>query len=112
MADTQVSIGQVKRDISELANRVAFGGERIVLTSRGKPKAALVSIEDYERLEAEKAKERVAAFESWLEEANQLTAEILESRGGELLDVDWILEENRKDLEGRLDHIVGIGTDR
>ncbi len=68
MAVTQVSIGQVKRDISELANRVAFGGERIVLTSRGKPKAALVSIADYERLEQEKAEEREAAFDQWLRE--------------------------------------------
>ena len=49
MAQTHVSIGRVKRDISELVNRVAYGGERIVLTSRGKPKAAIVSIEDYER---------------------------------------------------------------
>jgi len=30
---------------------VAFGRERIVLTSRGKPKAALVSIEDLQKLE-------------------------------------------------------------
>ena len=50
--DTAVSIGEVKRDISELVNRVAYGGERIVLTSRGKPKAVLVSIGDYGRLQA------------------------------------------------------------
>jgi prevent-host-death family protein len=48
----QISIGQVKRDISELINRVAYGGERIVLTSRGKAKAALVSMADYEELTA------------------------------------------------------------
>ena len=29
----QVSIGQVKRDISDLVNRVAYRGERIILTS-------------------------------------------------------------------------------
>ncbi len=54
-ADIRVSIGRVKRDISELVNRVAYRGERVVLTSRGKPKAALVSIEDYERLKREAA---------------------------------------------------------
>ena len=48
--NTQVSIGQVKRDISELVNRVSYAGERIILTSRGKPKAVLINIEDYERL--------------------------------------------------------------
>jgi len=46
----KVSIGRVKRDVSDLVNRVAYGGERIILTSRGKPKAALVSIDDFERL--------------------------------------------------------------
>ncbi len=55
MKTTKISIGQVKRDISDLANRVAYGGEQVVLTSRGKPKAALISIEDYERLEQAKA---------------------------------------------------------
>ncbi|WP_157913119.1 type II toxin-antitoxin system Phd/YefM family antitoxin [Candidatus Promineifilum breve] len=40
----------MKRDVSDLVNRVAYGGERIILTSRGKPKAALVSIDDLERL--------------------------------------------------------------
>jgi len=40
--NTHVSIGQVKRDISELVNRVSYAGERIILTSRGKPKAALI----------------------------------------------------------------------
>ena len=35
----QVSIGQVKRDVSELVNRVTYAGERIILTSRGKPEA-------------------------------------------------------------------------
>ncbi len=49
-----ISIGQIKRDISELINRVAYGGERIVLTSRGKPKAAIVSMEDYEQLLAQR----------------------------------------------------------
>ncbi len=45
-----VSISQVKRDISELVNRVTYGGERIVLTSRGHPKAALVSLADLQLL--------------------------------------------------------------
>jgi prevent-host-death family protein len=46
-----VSISQVKREISELVNRVAFGGERIILTSRGRPKAVLVSLTDLEQLQ-------------------------------------------------------------
>jgi prevent-host-death family protein len=46
-----VGIAEIKRSISTIVNRVAFGRERIVLTSRGRPKAALVSIEDLEKLE-------------------------------------------------------------
>jgi prevent-host-death family protein len=47
-----VGIAEVKDGISAIINRVAFGGERIVLTSRGKPKAALVSMEDLQALES------------------------------------------------------------
>ncbi|MBN1661534.1 MAG: type II toxin-antitoxin system Phd/YefM family antitoxin [Anaerolineae bacterium] len=38
-----------------LVNRVAYGGERIVPTSREKPKAAIVRIKDYEQLEGANA---------------------------------------------------------
>jgi prevent-host-death family protein len=37
--NTRVSIGQAKQEMSELIKRVAYGGERIILTSRGTPKA-------------------------------------------------------------------------
>ena len=47
-----VGIAEIKRSISTIVNRVAFGRERIVLTSRGRPKAALVSIEDLQKLES------------------------------------------------------------
>ena len=46
-----VGIVEIKRSISTLVNRVAFGRERVILTSRGKPKAALLSIEDLQKLE-------------------------------------------------------------
>jgi prevent-host-death family protein len=100
MSDPQVSIGQVKRDISELVNRVAYAGERIVLTSRGKPKAALVSVEDYEWL----ARVRGAGmreWQQWLAENEQLSKEIFERRGGVPIDVDAIWRAARADLEDR-----------
>ncbi len=46
-----VGITQMRRELSMLINRVAFGRERIILQSRGRPKAALVSIEDLKRLQ-------------------------------------------------------------
>ena len=40
-----IGIAQAKAKLSELVNRVAFGGEYVILESRGKPKAAMVSLE-------------------------------------------------------------------
>jgi prevent-host-death family protein len=94
--NTQVSIGQVKRDLSELVNRVNYAGERIILTSRGKPKAALISIEDYERLL--KSESRATDIQKWLAETRALSRKI-EKRHGGPVDVDAILEASRNDLE-------------
>ena len=99
--DIRVSIGRVKRDISELVNRVAYRGERVVLTSRGKPKAALVSIEDYEHLSREAADQSGARWQRWLAESDALTTEILERRDGQPLDVDALWQQARADLDAR-----------
>jgi prevent-host-death family protein len=101
VARTRVSIGEVKRDISELVNRVAYGGERIVLTSRGKPKAALVSINDYELLEQESVEKAMAEWKAWLAESEKLTADVLARRQGRPLDVDALWQAARTDLEER-----------
>ncbi|MGD9092391.1 MAG: type II toxin-antitoxin system Phd/YefM family antitoxin [Anaerolineales bacterium] len=99
--DKRVSIGQVKRDISDLVNRVAYGGERIVLTSRGKPKAALVSIQDYEKLHLAQDQDRQTYMMNWLERVKALSTEILNRRGGQMIDVDALLASARDDLEAR-----------
>lgn len=107
MFENHVAIGQVKRDISDLVNRVAYRGERIVLTSRGKPKAALVSIEDYQRLEQERVVQNLARWQAWMAESDRLTAEILERRGGKPLDVDALWQAARDDLEARDAQLLG-----
>jgi prevent-host-death family protein len=96
--NTQVSIGQIKRDISELVNRVTYAGERIILTSRGKPKAALVSMQDFERLV--RSEGRAADIQKWLVETRVLSRRI-EKRRGKPVDVDAIMEASRSDLESR-----------
>ena len=107
MDEIRVSIGRVKRDISDLVNRVAYGGERIILTSRGKPKAALVSFKDYQRLEQEQVSQSVARWQAWMVESEDLTTDILEHRHGEPLDVDALWQAARADLEARDDQIIG-----
>ena len=96
--NTQVSIGQIKRDVSELVNRVAYAGERIILTSRGKPKAALIGMEDYGRLLESEG--RAADVQKWLAETRALSSKI-ENRRGKPVDVDAILDASRHDLETR-----------
>lgn len=40
----QVSTARAKRDFSQLVNQVFFGNQRVVVTSRGKPKVAIVTL--------------------------------------------------------------------
>ena len=107
MNEQHVSIGQVKRDISELVNRVAYGGERIVLTSRGRPKAALVSIADYDRLAGQDAGQKQARWQAWQQEAERLSETILQRRKGETLDLDRLWDEVLADKEARDDSVLG-----
>jgi len=107
VAETRISIGQVKRDISDLVNRVAYRGERIVLTSRGKPKAAIVSMEDYRHLEQEKEAAGMTRWQTWVAHGDALAAEILARRGGEPIDAEALLEAVRADREERDAEILG-----
>ncbi|TET99578.1 MAG: type II toxin-antitoxin system Phd/YefM family antitoxin [Dehalococcoidia bacterium] len=46
-----VSVSELKNGLSEFLNRAAYGRERIIVASRGKPKAALIGIDDLHLLE-------------------------------------------------------------
>ena len=63
-----VSVSQLKNNLSEYLNRAAYGRERIVIASRGKPKAVVICMEDLLRLEeledALAAREALAAYEA------------------------------------------------
>jgi len=51
----KISAAEAKAKLSELLARVAYGGDRYVIERRGKPVAALVSVDDLERLNGEAA---------------------------------------------------------
>jgi prevent-host-death family protein len=51
MERNRASVAEAKNTLSSLINKVAYGKTRVVLESRGKPKAALISTEDLEKLE-------------------------------------------------------------
>ena len=96
----RIGIAKAKNSLSELINRVAYGGQRVILESRGQHKAALISLEDLQRLEALEEPER---SESALEQrrmalhlADAVRARILERRGSELSESAQDLERLRR----------------
>jgi prevent-host-death family protein len=42
---TTVNVATARSNMSELLNRVAYGGETVIIEARGKPKAALVNVD-------------------------------------------------------------------
>jgi len=105
MEVTDVSIAAARRHLSAIINRVAYGKERIILASRGKPKAAIINIEDLHRLEeiektAESAQtERKAA----LAMAKAIREISLRRRAGiPFPDVSQDLDELREERTGEL----------
>ena len=47
----KISVADAKKHLSEIMSRVAYNNERFLIQRRGKPMAALVSVEDLARLE-------------------------------------------------------------
>ncbi len=45
-----LSLKDVRDQLSDLVSRVAYGDQKVVITKFGKPVAALVTFEDYEKL--------------------------------------------------------------
>ncbi len=77
------SIGKAKNALSSLVNDVAHGHERVVLTSRGRPKAAVVSLDDLAALEESPPGAR--DDESVLDDIKRSQSRILRRRKGALL---------------------------
>jgi len=83
----------VKTRLSEFINRVLYRDERIIISRRGKPIAALVSLEDLHRLEALEREEKrgddsesdhaiMRAFGGWStrDDLDELVTEIYANR--------------------------------
>lgn len=65
MATISVSVSALKDALSEFLNRAAYGQERIIVSSRGKPKAAVIGMDDLRRLEqVEELEDALAAWEA------------------------------------------------
>ena len=108
MGTATVSMTQAKNELADVVNRAAYGGERIILLSRGKPKAAIVSFEDLQLLEGvqEEKKTHWARMEGWLAEARNLRQRILERREG--VPLPDSVEALRELREERDEQIIGL----
>jgi len=67
----RLNASQARTDFSETLNRVAYQGERVVLHRRGKPLAALISLEDLDLLEAMEDRLDIQEAERILQEARK-----------------------------------------
>ena len=54
---TKISSTEARTLLGELLARAGYGGERFILERRGKPLAALISIQDLQRLESLESRE-------------------------------------------------------
>ena len=107
MSTITVSMTQAKNELADVVNRVAYGGERIILLSRGKPRAAIVSFEDLQFLEGLRGEEESRArMEGWLAEARALRQEILKRREG--VPLPDSVETLRELREERDEQILGL----
>jgi prevent-host-death family protein len=103
MGERTVTVTDLKQNLSDLINRAAYGGERIILLSRGKPRAALIGIGlqtlEQESSLAESVQQQLALLEKMdaLRVQMQLTGQqtnstetlnyVREERLGELMDL-------------------------
>jgi prevent-host-death family protein len=94
----QISIRQAGRELSRLINQAVYGNKHITITSRGKPKAILLSIKEYERL-TKKAGPQMAV----LEEARRLREAFAASYG--VLDID-LVRAVREEREARMSSVL------
>jgi prevent-host-death family protein len=95
-----ISVAEARERFSEIIALVAYKGERFTIERKGKPMAALVSLEDLALLE-EAAASRVSRRErrlAALQEAAALRESILARRSGEFLpDSSETIHELRED---------------
>jgi len=68
---TTVSITNARNDLANLVNKVAYGGERIVIKRRGKNSVVIVPLEDAEILDELERRADVARIRRGLKESGE-----------------------------------------
>ncbi len=82
---SSLNVAEAKKHFSELLARVAFGGEVVLITRRGKPMAKLVPAEAVEE-------DYLDSVEGWLDDDDPFFAAIDESVAGRSRHVPRVLQ--------------------
>lgn len=102
MKTSHISITEAKQNLGELLKRVAYGGERIAVEFRGKPQAALISWQEFQRLQEIDSSESETHL---LDKLRSLRESIANNRTGTMPRSTAILQEIR---EGRLNELTDM----
>ncbi len=108
MSEIEVTMTELKQSLGELVNRVAYGQDWVVLVAHGKPKAAIVPIEDLERLRRLRRGEITAQRATTLEDLDALRERIRrrwEVEGIEPVNSADLIREMRDE---RADELAGL----
>ncbi len=70
-----MNVVDIRNNLADAINRVAYANERIILERRGKGVAALVSIEDLELLEEMENRSDIRAAKKALKEKGEISLE-------------------------------------
>ena len=82
-----IGVAEAKRRFSELMSKTLYKGERFIIERKGKPVAAMVSVDDLKQLEAgtqpTEKKGMLAAVGAWSDyrKLDDVVADIYEARG-------------------------------
>ncbi len=77
-----IGVAEIRNNLADALNRVAYGGERVVLQRRGKGVAALVSMEDLALLEMIEDREDLRAALKARKEKGGVTLDDIKARLG------------------------------
>lgn len=108
METQSVTLTELKQNLSEFVNRAAYGNLRIELVSRGKVKAALISLEDLRRLET---LDQVNDRQLYIQQRRKALNEVRELRERLVMSdtsqdsIETMLDELR---EERTDELMGL----
>ena len=108
METQSVTLTELKQNLSDIINRAAYGNARIELVSRGKAKAALISLDDLRRLEA---LDQVNERQLYIQQQRKALSEVRELREHLAMNdtstdtIEAMLDEIR---EERTDELLGL----